>query len=80
MGDVKLGTLIGFLLGWKPALLAIFFGFVIAGLIILILGIARKIDRLTYIPFGPFLVAGMVTHVLFGKAIIVWYFRLFFIG
>lgn len=78
-GDVKLGTLLGFILGWKAALLAIFFGFVIAGFTILILAIFRKIKRKSYIPFGPFLIVGTVTYLFFGKLIILWYLHLFFV-
>lgn len=78
-GDVKLGALLGFILGWKAALLAIFFGFVIAGLVILVLAIVKKINRKSYIPFGPFLIVGAITHLFFGKLVILWYLHLFFV-
>lgn len=76
-GDVKLGALLGFILGCKAALWAIFFGFIIAGLVILILAVLRKIKRNSYIPFGPFLISGMVTYMFFGEFIILWYIYLF---
>jgi leader peptidase (prepilin peptidase) / N-methyltransferase len=78
MGDVKLGAVIGFILGWKPALLAIFFGFLLAGLAIMVMAILRKIKRKSYIPFGPFIIGGMVTYLFFGKIIVFWYFQVFF--
>lgn len=76
-GDVKLGALLGFILGWKAALIAIFFGFVIAGIFIVILTILRKIKRKSYLPFGPFLIMGAVIHLFFGKIIIFWYLNFF---
>lgn len=79
LGDVKLGALLGFILGWKAALLAIFFGFIIAGMVIIVLAIFKKIKRKSYIQFGPFLVIGMVTYLFFGKLIVLWYLHLFFV-
>ncbi len=73
IGDLKLGALIGFLLGWKPALIAIFFGFNLAGVVILILYLFRIIKRYSYIPFAPFMIAGMFTYVIWGRQIIFWY-------
>ena len=78
-GDVKLGTLLGFILGWKPALLAIFFGFVIAGFVIAILAVMKKLKRNSYIPFGPFLILGMITYLFFGKLIVLWYLHFFIV-
>ncbi len=75
MGDLKLGALIGFLLGWKPALIAIFFGFNLAGVVILILFLFRSIKRYSYIPFAPFMIAGMFTYVIWGRQIIHWYMQ-----
>ncbi len=75
MGDLKLGALIGFLLGWKPALIAIFFGFNLAGVVILILFLCKRIKRNSYIPFAPFMVGGMFTYVILGKQIIHWYMQ-----
>jgi leader peptidase (prepilin peptidase)/N-methyltransferase len=73
LGDVKLGTVIGFILGWKAALIALFFGFLLAGIVILFLALIRKIERKSYIPFGPFMISGMFTYLFFGKVIINWY-------
>ncbi len=75
MGDLKLGALIGFLLGWKPALIAIFFGFNLAGVVILILYLFRSIKRFSYIPFAPFMIGGMFTYVIWGRQIIHWYMQ-----
>jgi len=80
LGDVKLGSLIGFILGWKAALIAIFFGFLIAGMVIIIFFCLRKISRGSYIPFGPFMILGMVTYLLWGKTIVSLYLFLFLYG
>jgi leader peptidase (prepilin peptidase)/N-methyltransferase len=76
-GDVKLGTLLGFLLKWDGALLAIFFGCCIASLISIFLLIKRIVHRYSYIPMGPFMVLGMLTYILWGAKIVEWYLDTF---
>lgn len=78
MGDVKLGALIGFLMGWKAALLAIFFGFNLAAIVLSGLFIFRVINRNSYIPFGPFMLGGMFVYLFWGSWIINWYIHLAF--
>jgi prepilin signal peptidase PulO-like enzyme (type II secretory pathway) len=60
-GDVKLGVGLGlFLSNWRQALLALFLANLI-GCIVVIPGlISRKLTSTSHIPFGPFLVAGMM--------------------
>jgi leader peptidase (prepilin peptidase)/N-methyltransferase len=76
-GDVKLGTLMGFLLKWDGALLAIFLGCCIASLIIIFLLIKKKVKRHSYIPLGPFMILGMLTYILWGGKIVEWYLDTF---
>jgi leader peptidase (prepilin peptidase)/N-methyltransferase len=73
IGDIKLGTLIGFLLGWQQALIAIFFGFCIAAFTIAIFYALKGIKKNMYIPFGPFMIGGMIVYIIWGKQIIQWY-------
>jgi leader peptidase (prepilin peptidase)/N-methyltransferase len=77
LGDVKLGTLMGFLLGWDGALLAIFLGFCIASVIIILLLIKKKVQRHSYIPLGPFMILGMLTYLLCGPQLVEWYVKIF---
>lgn len=75
MGDIKLGALIGFILGWKGALLAIFFGFYLAAITLLFLYIFRILKKKNFIPFGPFMFGGMIIYIIWGRTIIYWYFQ-----
>ncbi|MDY7223580.1 prepilin peptidase [Halalkalibacterium halodurans] len=74
-GDVKLFTVLGFVLGWKLTLVAIMlsslFG-AIGGGVGMMLG---RIKRREPIPFGPFIILGSLTAYLYGEALIQWYVR-----
>ncbi|MBW3569139.1 prepilin peptidase [Candidatus Parcubacteria bacterium] len=78
-GDVKLGFLLGILVGGPlPAFLMLF----IASL----LGTAYSLPRIigggltvkARLPFGPFLIAGGIITKLFGQGIVDWYLNSFF--
>jgi len=58
-GDVKLGINIGFLLGLKAGLLALYFAFIIGAAVSIFLVVLGGKRLKTKIPFGPFLVAGI---------------------
>lgn len=76
-GDVKLGYLIGLLLG-TPVLstLALFIASVL-GVIVILPKLARqKITAKSRIPFGPFLIAGLCIVVLYGQRLVDWYLAL----
>ncbi len=74
LGDVKLAALIGVFLG-APALaaVALFLGFVSGGLVGLVLLALRLRGRKDAIPFGPFLAAGALGAMLWGEALLGWY-------
>ncbi|AZR73572.1 peptidase A24 [Anoxybacter fermentans] len=74
-GDIKLMGFIGAFLGWKGALLTIFFGSLIGSVYGLYLMIFKKVDRKTAIPYGPFLSAGALLFTLYGDALIRFYFQ-----
>lgn len=76
MGDVKFSAAAGFFLGWKMVLISIYFGFILALLAIIMLKLANKIKAGNYIPFGPFIAAGLIIFVFFGNSIIGLYLRL----
>jgi len=70
MGDVKLGVMMGLLLGWKMSVMSLYLSFLVAsivGLTAIITGQLSKGDR---IPFGPFLAMGTVLAIFFGQAIL----------
>jgi leader peptidase (prepilin peptidase)/N-methyltransferase len=76
MGDIFLGGMIGSLLGWKRAILALFLS-AFLGLTVSLLLIGFKVWRKEdYIPFGSFLSLGTGLVFLFGDGIISSYLYL----
>ncbi len=73
-GDVKLGFMLGAILG-SPLLAALMlFGSSLLGTVYAGgLGIAGKMSPKSRIPFGPFLIIATIIVMLFGQAIIDWY-------
>ncbi|MEU7403260.1 MULTISPECIES: prepilin peptidase [Streptomyces] len=68
-GDVKLALTAGAVLGWygwPTLMLGTFAGFLLGALYGGALLVARRADRRTAIPFGPFLIAGALLGVLAG--------------
>ena len=72
-GDIKLLAMIGAFLGWKPAILTIFFGGLLGAVVGVTLMAVRVITREAYLPFGPFLSLGAVVVILYGQEILTWY-------
>jgi leader peptidase (prepilin peptidase)/N-methyltransferase len=68
-GDVKLGGVLGMALawlGWGEVVVGFFLGFAYGALVAVALIALRKAGRKSTVPFGPFLVAGALTAVLWG--------------
>lgn len=75
-GDVKLALLIGLFtgyLGWGYVIIAGVGGFILGGVISLLLIVTRRANRKDSIPFGPFMTAGGIIAVIWGESIINWY-------
>ena len=73
-GDVKLGALLGLIVGGPAAsLLMIFIASSLGSLIAIPLLITGKAGRNTRVPFGPFLITAAIIVYLFGASIIHWY-------
>lgn len=73
LGDVKLGFLIGLILGWPLTLVAAFLAFLLGGSIsAMLLVVGRKRFGET-VPFGPFLILGAASALLFGSQLWQWY-------
>lgn len=77
-GDVKLGWLLG-LVAATPArsVLFIFLAALLGTLISLPLLLAKRLKRTSIIPFGPFLIIGLIIVQLFGQTMLDWYQRTF---
>ncbi len=73
-GDVKLGWLLGALVGGPlQSLLLLFIASLLGTLVSGPLLIMGKANRKTHLPFGPFLIASGAIVYLFGSGLIVWY-------
>ncbi len=73
-GDVKLAFFIGVVLGWwQWVIVAIFTAFLTGALTGVILMVVGKKTMKSAIPFGPFLLGGMLFAKLFGESIWIWY-------
>lgn len=69
-GDIKLSFFIGLFLGWPNCFLALYVAFLtgaIVSLILIIWGKRKLVGGV--IPFGPFLVTGVIIVLLFGNVI-----------
>ncbi|HYN48142.1 MAG TPA: A24 family peptidase [Candidatus Nanopelagicales bacterium] len=64
MGDLKLLVSVGLLAGLARAVAGVVVGALAAGVVLAILLVARRITLRTYVPFGPFLIAGAYWAVL----------------
>ncbi len=64
LGDVILLAGVGLLAGGSRAVSAVVFALALAGIVIVVLLITRRIGRKTYIPFGPFFILGALWAVL----------------
>ncbi len=74
-GDVKFAAALGFWLGWPGTLLGLFIGFVLGGIISLLLLVSGLRGRKDLIPFGPFIAVGAWVALLYGPKILAWYLR-----
>ncbi len=64
LGDVKLLIGVGLLAGGSRALGSVVVALLLGGLVIVVLLAARRIERRSYIPFGPFFIIGALWAVL----------------
>jgi leader peptidase (prepilin peptidase)/N-methyltransferase len=77
-GDLFLAALLGAYLGWRGLLLSVFLAYLLAGMVLLVLMLLRKVKTGQYVPFGPALAGGGVITLFFEQQIMNWYLNLFF--
>ncbi len=70
LGDVILAAIIGFSLGVGRGFLSLYISFLIGAMIGAILLVRRKKGMKSEVPFGPFLLAGMLIASIWGDALI----------
>jgi len=64
MGDLKLLVSVGLLAGAGRLVTGVVWGALVAGVVILALLAARRVTLRSYVPFGPFLIAGALWAIL----------------
>ena len=73
IGDVKLAVVLGFMLSFQLAIVALYISFISASLLgVYLIASKRKSERI--VPFAPFLSLGAITAYFFGQNIIYWVF------
>ncbi|MGD9955037.1 MAG: A24 family peptidase [Candidatus Nanopelagicales bacterium] len=75
-GDVKLGGILGLYLGWfswGAVVVGTFAGFILGAVVGLVVMAARKGDRKTKVPFGPFMFMGTYVAFAFAQPLVDWY-------
>jgi leader peptidase (prepilin peptidase)/N-methyltransferase len=72
-GDVKMMAMVGALMGWKTVILTTFLGSLTGSILGILLIVSKGKDRMTKLPFGPFLALGTVITLFFGQEILSWY-------
>ena len=77
-GDIRLGALMGLMLGWKILLVALFLAYLIGAGFGLILIALNKKKMSSQIPFGPFLVAATFISLVYGPSLLRWYLNLIY--
>jgi len=76
-GDVKLGALLGLMMGFIPILVTLQLSFIAGGLAAALLLVLKIRGRKDPIPFGPFLAGAGVVGLFWGHTIFQWYRDLF---
>jgi len=64
LGDVKFLAGMGLMVGGERALGGTLVGLLVAGIVLAVLLVTKRIGRRTYVPFGPFLILGALWAVL----------------
>jgi leader peptidase (prepilin peptidase) / N-methyltransferase len=76
LGDVKLIIPLILLVGWNLSYLAIFIAFLVGAGVGLLMILLKKRKLKQAIPFGPFLIIGTITALIYGETLIQWYWSL----
>ncbi|TAL50440.1 prepilin peptidase [Patescibacteria group bacterium] len=76
-GDIRMGALMGLMLGLEQGLLALFIAYVLGAMVGIVMMASGKATRKTPIPFGSFLAVATVVVLFVGQPLIDWYLGLF---
>lgn len=76
-GDIRLGFLMGLILGWPKTLIALYLAFFLGAAVALALIAGRKKRFGQTIPFGPFLILATFMMMFWGETLQNFWFRMF---
>ncbi|MFA6322925.1 MAG: prepilin peptidase [Candidatus Buchananbacteria bacterium] len=77
-GDIRLGALMGVMLGWPYLLVALLVAYVVGAIYGLVaIGLKKKAMK-SEVPFGPFLTFSTLVAMLYGQLILNWYLNLLY--
>lgn len=75
-GDIRLGVLMGVILGWPDVLLGLFIAYILGAIVSIGLIIFKDKKLASKTPFGTYLVVGTLASMFFSEEIIEWYLSL----
>ena len=78
-GDIRLGALMGLILGWPNVILAIFLAYIIGSVVAIGLLISRKKKWGSMVPMGIFLSTATIIILFWGEFILNWYLGFLYI-
>ena len=78
VGDIKIGLLLGLLVGFPAAILMIFLSFVLGSIVGLTAIVLKSKKLKDSLPFAPFLISGGLITLFWGRLVINWYLGNFF--
>lgn len=74
-GDIRIGAMMGAMLGWPNIIPAIFISYLLGAGVSILLLVAKRASMKTALPFGTFLAIGTFIILLWGNEILGWYFN-----
>ncbi len=75
-GDLRMGVLMGVLLGWQMGLFALMIAYFFGAFISIFMLMTGRVTRKTAIAFGPFLIIGTIIMIFFGETLLNSYWTL----
>jgi len=73
MGDIKIGLILGFLVGYPQALFGLFTAFILGSVYGLISMYFKKTDLKSSVAFAPFVILATLLTLIYGSTIVNWY-------
>ncbi len=75
-GDIRLGVLMGVVLGWQMTILALMLAYMIGAVVVIPMVLLGKKKMAEETPFGTYLTVSTFLVMLFGGSILTWYIQL----